>query len=395
MKTLRNFLTMRLRPLFFFSALLPFLLPSAAAAATFRGPVEYDAETAVVITESEIVPDDLYAFGKSVVISGDVAGDLYVVGGEVTIEGTVHGDVVAIAGSVHIPGIVMESVRAVGGDVDITGLVGKDVLFGGGTLVVGQEGAVSGDVITVGGSTRIAGSVAGNLLTRGDFSGVSGSVEGYADLRSAKIVIASGAIVGENLTTESVDPLVVDPSATVGGETTNTVRPVHRTTFLSRVLGGAWKSLTLLLVALLLLGVFGKKSSAVVHEFQGPVGKNALWGVLGLLLSLPMFIVLLVTVIGIPFAILFAFLVPVFLYMSAAYGALFLGNVLRRRFAPNAGLQWFDAVIGVLILWAVALIPVLGHIAEVAFVVYALGVTLRMEVRVVQLIRQADFHPHA
>ncbi len=386
---------MRVRSLFFLGALLPFLVPSAAAAATFRAPAEYDAETAVVITESEIVADDLYVFGKSVVISGDVAGDLYVAAGEVTIEGTVHGDVVALAGSVHVSGVVMESVRVVGGDVEVTGLVGKDILFGGGTLVVGEGAVVNGDVLTAGGSTRIAGSVAGNLLTRGDFANVSGSIEGYADLRSGKIVIASGAMIGENLTTESVEPLALDPEATVGGETTNTVRPVHRTTFLSRVFGGAWKSLTLLLVALLLFGVFGKKSSAVVHEFQGSVGKNALWGVLGVLLSLPIFIVLLVTIIGIPFAIFFAFMVPLFLYIGAAYGALFLGNALRRRFVPKAELQWIDAVIGVLLLWAVALIPVLGHVVEVAFVVYALGVTLRMEMRVLQLIRQAEFHPHA
>jgi cytoskeletal protein CcmA (bactofilin family) len=386
---------MRLRAWFFLGALLPFFASSSAAAATFRGPAIYDAETAVVVTESEIVSDDLYVFGTAVVISGDVAGDVYVVGGEVTVEGTVRGDVVALAGTVHVPGIVTESVRAVGGDVEVTGLIGNDVLFGGGTFVLGEAGKVNGDVVAVGGSTTILGSVAGNLLTRGEGASISGTVDGYADLHASKIAIASSAVIGENLTTESVEPLTVDREAMVGGEVTNTVRPVHRTTFLSRVFAGAWKSVTLLLVALLLFGIFGKKSSAVVHEFQGPVGKNALWGVLAMLLSLPIFILLLVTVVGIPFAIFFAFLVPVLLYISAAYGALFLGNVLRRRFVPSAPLQWVDALIGVLLLWAVALVPGLGTVAEVAFIIYSLGVVLRMEVRLIEAIRHIDLHPHA
>lgn len=386
---------MRSRCLFFLSALLPFFLPATAAAATFRVPAEYDAETSVVITESDVVSDDLYVFGKAVVIAGDVAGDVYVVGGEVTIEGAVEGDVVAIAGSVRVPGIITGSLRVFGGDVAVVGLVGKDILFAGGSLSVAEGATVSGDVLTAGGNTRIAGMVSGNLLTRGDVVSVSGSVEGYADLRSSKITITSSAIIGENLTTESESPLALDPQATVGGETTNTVRPVKHTSFAGRVFAGAWKSVTLFLLALLLFLVFGKKSAAVVHEFHGPVAKNAVWGVLAALLSLPAVILLLVTVIGIPFAIILAVCVPILLYVAAAYGALFLGNALRRRFSANAALVWVDAAIGVLILWAVALIPVFGPLAEAAFVIYALGATLRVEVRVLEMIRAMELHPHA
>ncbi|MXX00897.1 MAG: hypothetical protein F4Z79_04635, partial [Acidimicrobiia bacterium] len=85
----------------------------------------------VWILEGEVVPEDLYAVGNQVRVSGRVEGDLVAVATEeLVVEGVVTGSVTVLAARVVIVGVVEKSVRGAAGEVVISGRVGGDVVVG-------------------------------------------------------------------------------------------------------------------------------------------------------------------------------------------------------------------------------------------------------------------------
>ncbi len=86
-------------------------------------------------TEELFDLDKRVAFGSTVRVGHDeVAYDAIAIGGGVKVDGQVRGDAVAIGGEVKISGRVTEDVVAIGGDVEL-----------------GPEAEVLGDVVTIGG----------------------------------------------------------------------------------------------------------------------------------------------------------------------------------------------------------------------------------------------------
>lgn len=89
--------------------------------------------------EEELVDlDNKVAFGSTVRVGRDeVAHDIVSIGGDVKVDGQVRGDAISIGGTAKINGRVTGEVVAIGGDVEL-----------------GPEAEVWGDIVTVGGRVR-------------------------------------------------------------------------------------------------------------------------------------------------------------------------------------------------------------------------------------------------
>ncbi len=82
--------------------------------------------------------DNKVAFGSTVRVGrGEVAYDIVSIGGDVKVDGQVRGDAISIGGTAKINGRVTGEVVAIGGDVEL-----------------GPEAEVFGDIVTVGGRVR-------------------------------------------------------------------------------------------------------------------------------------------------------------------------------------------------------------------------------------------------
>jgi len=68
----------------------------------------------VTVASGDVVDDDLYVAGGSIVIDGTINGDLWAVGRDVTINGTVNGSLVAVAQTVEVNGDVARAARLAG-----------------------------------------------------------------------------------------------------------------------------------------------------------------------------------------------------------------------------------------------------------------------------------------
>ena len=156
------------------------------------GPATADtAESDLVwILVDEVVPEDLYAAGNNVRVSGRVEGDLVAVAvDELLVEGVVTGSVTVFASRVVIAGVVEGSVRGAAGEVGISGRGGGDV--GAGAAVLRTSGEVGRDLLAAAWSGTTGGRVGRDL--RGLFRTVTlgGEIAGDAEIRTGEL--AGGA----------------------------------------------------------------------------------------------------------------------------------------------------------------------------------------------------------
>ncbi|MDH3540441.1 MAG: hypothetical protein OEP52_10620, partial [Acidimicrobiia bacterium] len=195
---------------------------SGGAAASVGAPPPVHATTAsadvVLIRDTDVVSEDLYASGLRIDIRGVVQGDLVAAAlGEVRISGTIEGDVLVVARSVVIEGEVRGSVRAITGTLTVTGSVDGDVVsatfahdvsgtVGRDLLAATVRGALSGSIardarIGALGSITARGTVGRDLevnartLTIGGEAIVDGDVRYRADATIADGARLSGLVV--------------------------------------------------------------------------------------------------------------------------------------------------------------------------------------------------------
>lgn len=131
------------------------------------------------ITVNGPVNGDLFIAGSNVVVNGDVKGDLYAVGGQIELNGQVDGDVAAAGGDITLSrGRVSGDARLAGGTVSVLNTVAEDLLVGTGTLDVGQNARVGGDLIFGAGTAKVGGAVSGAIIGSADSYSRSGTVGG-------------------------------------------------------------------------------------------------------------------------------------------------------------------------------------------------------------------------
>ncbi len=248
------------------------------------------------IERRRVQTDTRISFGSSLTIEEDeIARDVVVIGGALDVAGAIDGDATVIGGPAEIRGEVDGTVTAVGGSVSL-----------------GPEALVDGDVSAIGGvvhrdpGARVHGEITEMAL--GDWEGFDNW--SFAPWPTGRWFAWTGL----------VEPIV------------NTV-----------LLAG---------MAFLILLVAGRRTAAVADRIDREPWKSALVGLAAQALFLPVlllvFLVLMVSIVGIPLALLLlpaSLLVLVVLCLLGYAGAaLFAG----RRLGEHLRLEWYSSFLAVL-----------------------------------------------
>ncbi|MGC4118931.1 MAG: polymer-forming cytoskeletal protein [Myxococcales bacterium] len=169
---------------------------------------------AVVVGPSEVIADDLYAFGGTIRVEGVVRGDLLAFGQRVFVPGRVEGDVIAAASELDLDGAVGGSVRVAGGRLNIRAKqIGHDVVVAGGETTLGPDTTVRKDLLAAGTKLHIASPVAGTVHAAANELELDAPVGGDADLRAEKLAVGSKGAVGGVLRYSSAEPANLSPQA--------------------------------------------------------------------------------------------------------------------------------------------------------------------------------------
>lgn len=316
------------------------------------------------VAQNETVTDDIYIFGGDAEIAGTVTRDATVVSGrfELASTGRIDGNLNLLAGEANLHGDVGRTVRVAAGNVEIRGAIGSDLIVAGGQVDLERGALVRGDVILAGGQVTIRGDVGGEIRGATGELTVDGNVSGDVDVSVGDLTLGSRARIAGGLEYKSDDDLDQNQAAVVSGG----IEQQEPDVFLPGDSGVTWLSglLFRLLCALVAgaviilaaprLGV--SIANGVRHRLPG-----SLLGGLILLVATPIVLtILMVTIVGIPIALIGWAAFFAALYLSQVFVGLAIGRfILPNRWGDlGRGYNLLAMTIGVIILAALRLIPV-------------------------------------
>lgn len=177
------------------------LLPALPASAA-----ETESSELVIITESDVVSDDLYAVANRVIIRGHVDGDVVAIAAQdVRIEGVVTGSVTAIGASVAVTGSIGGSLRATAGSVAISGEVAKDVVVAVGSFSTTSGSVIGGDIVLWAWKAVVLGSVGGGLEGFQRRTELAGEILGDVEISAPHVSVTGDLHIGGDLGYRSKD----------------------------------------------------------------------------------------------------------------------------------------------------------------------------------------------
>jgi hypothetical protein len=331
---------------------LAFVLPGPAAA-------EDRYVAGGTVRQAEAVEGDLVGMGGDVELAAAVKGDAVLAGGNVRVRDAVHQDLYAGGGNVLIEGTVARNARIAGGNVDIlpTARIGGRLSVAGGTVSV--RGPVGGSVEVGAGDVHIDSEVGGDVRVG------AGSLELGPNARIAGRLYHHGWVDVRR-----------DPEAVVAGGIERRKPRESRAARHSSGGGWAW-SVGLVVLAAILAGAFpalATRLGAVVREKPG----LAFFVGFVVLACVPVAaLVIGITVIGIPLALLLVLAYLILLLVGYAAAGVLLGDAalarLRARDAGRTAWRVGAAAAAALALALLARVPLVGWLIALAAILVGIG----------------------
>lgn len=338
-------------------------------------------EEIIVLPSTAIVNSDYFANGRTVEISGRVNGDVYVLGGQVFMDGVIDGDLLVAGGSVEISGTVTKNVRLLAGQALITGNIGQNVTAVTATIELSPSSSVGRNVIVVSGNTDLESKVGNNVRLYSSSVRISDGIRGKVLAYVGNLRLTSKVNIGGELEYWSNKAALVDPNAKVKGGMT------HHPSFFydlfhSKILKGlkiGSKLAALLMnffysfiIGLVMLRYFPQRIDRTIDTLNKKPAQSLVAGVVLLFLLPITMLALLITILGVPFALALLSLTVVGLYTAKILAILWMSTHLFRKFEFNKHRRLYFAF-GLITYFILTLIPYAGTIVTAAALLFGLG----------------------
>jgi cytoskeletal protein CcmA (bactofilin family) len=343
-----------------FCGLLAFLfLLFAATGAYAFGAVHQDQ---YLLPKGAVHHGDLAVSAEKVVIEGTIDGDLYVFSESVQVLGEVTGDVFSFSANTTILGKVDGSIRSFTQNLTISGSVSRSVTSASQHVLITEQGEIQRNVLLFAANADLHGKV------DREFNGMIGNVRitgkvgrGISLLKAHVLRLDSTAVIAGDLNYASPQRAIIANGATIEGEERYTsVVPAEQE---GAPVFPLWTFAASMLSTLLIwLGVrlcFPSGLQRIYQQLDQKLPAVFGLGAAILLASLIAIAVLLVTVVGIPAAVILLCTLVVFTYTAKVFVGSWLGTLLRDRF------HWrlhplLAELLGVVFLQCIVLIPFVG-----------------------------------
>jgi cytoskeletal protein CcmA (bactofilin family) len=338
----------------------------------------------VTVGSGEVVNDDLYIAGGDIVIDGTVNGDVFAVARSITINGIVNGGVSFAGQTGTVNGEIANGLRFGGQSLIVNGRIGRDLVVGGSQLSVSSTGQIDGGLIFGAGTMQADGSVGGTILGGGGQVTLANNVGGDVTLSVDRLTIASSADIQGDVKYTSPNEASIQSGAIISGDISHLIpeRPDKAEAakgIMAGVFGAAvWKILSyvmILVIGIILLLITQKRLTLMQMAIQKSPWQTLGWGALILIATPIAAVIVMITVIGLPLGIISLLLWGILLYLSQIPVALLLGRLIIRqnRELDSTGIMIGALALGLLVLFALQLIPIIGWIVGLLVMIFGLG----------------------
>ncbi|MCB2199152.1 hypothetical protein KQI63_07080 [bacterium] len=337
------------------------------------------------IRADEVISDNLIALGRSTMIRGTIEGDLISAGRNIDVSGSVLDNIVAAAQHIRISGpvgsdvlgfsqfltiedTVFSDVRGACQDFVLRGHVHGDLVMAGQSVNLQNGSIVGNDLYAAGASVNIGGMIYGKALVGCETLTIEGVVEGDAEVWAENIRFIGDGRVAGNLVWHGESSPAASWANYVGGTISHDPMEWKEKTGKtdSKWPGRFFSLLTALVSGVVLIGFFRPLLEKGLAAFADRPWVRLGVGALGVIVQPIAAVILMVLVLTLPVGLIVLGLYPMFLYMAWILFALVGGTLLFSLLQKGKMNLWLGGLLGIVVLWALALIPGGGLICFVA-----------------------------
>jgi cytoskeletal protein CcmA (bactofilin family) len=312
------------------------------------------------------INDDLIIAGNTIKSSAIIKGDFFSASYRLVQNGIVEGSVIAFAKDVDISGQVNGSVSGFGQNINVNGKVNRNLIGFCSALNIKPDADIGGDVTAFGGELTLDGKIGKGLRGSVGTLIISGIVNGDVSVKADKIILMPTAKILGDFKYKSKNQAKIESGAFVSGQTFWTKEEAKKEKKPKDVF--TLKSLIteiLFLLALMITGtvltlIFKKNAYQTKRAVTASFLKSLGWGFV-FMVCIPIAIVfLIVTILGIPIAIISLFAYAALVYIAKIPVATALGEKVIKAFGKQGEPSLIPSMLlGLIILTILLNIPYL------------------------------------
>ncbi len=336
----------------------------------------------VFVATDEVITGNLIAAGENVLIDGTISGDLITASQSLIVNGRVEGDIIAIAQNIDIKGEVGGNIRVVGNNVDISSVVTRNLNVFGSNIMISENARVGWDAI-LGGSTVITkGNINGFLdiyaqnASLDSKIGKNARINIYNESQNPSLSVSKNTTINGDLDYTANVSASIDNQAVISGQTNfhKSENKKNSNTWPNWVWGRLFAFLSTILIGLVLVFILPKNSTAIINKIRSHPGKSVLIGAIITLATPLLLLLLMVTIIGLPLALILFLTVLAGVLLSTAVSSLLLGSlIVQNVLKKNLTSLFWPLVLGVAIITLLSSLPYLGWLISLAAIWFGLG----------------------
>jgi cytoskeletal protein CcmA (bactofilin family) len=340
------------------------------------------------VDAADLLPDMAFLAAADLVVTAKSSDDVFAAGGDISLNGAQADHMIAAGGDIVVSGSTFHDLVIAAGDIDlVSGSVSDDLVAAAGDLNIQSDFNVGGSAIITGGSVTINAPIGGELRAVGADLRLNSKVDGDAHLVGESVAIGPAARIGGDLR-HRAGKIEIDPAASIAGEVIILEPPTRpdleewgvkvaaaAVAFALAFMIGM--GILIMVIALALPALMESARSMIREKPMSTLGIGFLISIAG-----PAFVaLLLVTIFGIPLALLIIILIAAAAPIAIAAFAYFAGMTVRgaatKSASPPGALaraMWSAfAAFGLVIL---GLIPILGGVVWTVAYIFGLGAVM-------------------
>lgn len=353
-------------------------------------PVKTNAREVIFGTDvsfSEGTTNTNYYFtGGNLKINADFDHDLVIAAGKAYLEGKVSGDVTVVGGEINLNNYVAGDLRVFGGTVNLSSTILGDLIIIGGQVNLLPEANILGETTIIGGFLKQNAKLSKNSNIIAASVVLNGEISGDTDITTQSIVFAHGAKILSNLNYYAPIKAQEKEGSTITGTVRyNQISTIRETGFIKSAIINIlsfWiilKFITTLILAFILVLLFKVFSQGVSDIANQSFFKSVLIGFLSFILLPVFFVILMISLIGLPLGILMILIYILIISLASAFAGIIIGTMVTHMLDknPDKKVTFPNAVIGIVLLTTVQFVPTLGDFTILFFALASIGAMIR------------------
>ena len=338
----------------------------------------------VILEKDEVVNGNYYAAGTSIEINGTVNGDIFAAGNTIVVDSeNINGDIFAVGSNITIKGKVNGSLRLAGESIYVMADVSGNAMTAGQNFRFDKDAKLAGHLTFWGQMLNVAGEV-GRIEGAFESLRLSGIVNNDVDVYLASdkdkenLNISDEASIGGTLYYKALKELDINSNAAISNVSFNEIIKENKKSGFDKGDAFGWiiEFFGMLVVGMIGLYIWPKffsKSYGLAYE--KPV-KTFFRGLLLLIVTPLASILVAVTMIGLPIAIIVMMLWAIGLYLAKVMAAWLIGKFIKGKLFKNT--KWSKLLIltlGIVVYILIAKIPYnIGMLISMLIYILAWGV---------------------